>query len=48
MTLSGLGLVEPGIVEHPEPEEILSSVAEKEERILQLIHEMRALLVEKR
>lgn len=44
MTLSGLGLVEPETVEHPEPEEILASAAAKEERVLQLIHEMRELL----
>jgi type I restriction enzyme M protein len=44
MTLSGLGLIQPETVEHPEPEEILASVAEKEERILQLVQEMRDLL----
>jgi type I restriction enzyme M protein len=44
MTLSSLGLVEAEIVKHPEPEEILASVAVKEERILQLIYEMRELL----
>ena len=44
MTLSGLGLIEAEIVEHPEPEEILASVAVKEERILQLIQEMQELL----
>ncbi|MEJ5328746.1 MAG: class I SAM-dependent DNA methyltransferase [Desulfobaccales bacterium] len=46
MTLSGLGLVAPEKVEHPEPEEILESVALKEERILDLIQEMRELLRE--
>lgn len=44
MTLSGLGLVKPETIEHPPPEEILISVAAKEERIMQLIQEMRALL----
>jgi type I restriction enzyme M protein len=44
MTLSGLGLIQPETVEHPEPEEILASVATKEERILQLIQEMQELL----
>jgi len=44
MTLSGLGLVKPETVEHPEPEEILASVAAKEERILRLIQEMQELL----
>jgi type I restriction enzyme M protein len=44
MTLSGLGLIAAETVEHPEPEEILASVAAKEERILELIAEMRELL----
>jgi type I restriction enzyme M protein len=44
MTLSGLGLIRPETIEHPEPEEILASVAAKEERILQVIQEMRELL----
>lgn len=44
MTLSALGLVEPEIVNHAEPEAILASVAIKEERILKLIQEMRGLL----
>jgi len=44
MTLSGLGLIEPEKIEYPEPEEILESVAAKEERILDLISEMRELL----
>jgi type I restriction enzyme M protein len=44
MTLSGLGLIEAESVEHPEPEEILASVALKEERILTLIAEMQELL----
>jgi len=46
MTLSGLGLIEPEKIEYPEPEEILESVAAKEERILDLISEMRELLEE--
>lgn len=44
LTLSGLGLVEPEKVDHDEPEEILESVAAKEERIFSLIGEMRKLL----
>jgi type I restriction enzyme M protein len=44
MTLSSLGLIEAETIEHPEPEEILASVAAKEERILTLIQEMRGLL----
>jgi len=44
MSLSGLSLIETETVEHPEPEEILASVAAKEERILQLIQEMQGLL----
>ena len=44
MTLSGLGLIEAETVEHAEPEEILASVAAKEERILGLIVEMQELL----
>ena len=46
LTLSGLGLVEPEKVEHSEPEEILESVAIKEQRIFDLIREMRGLLLE--
>ena len=46
MTLSGLGLVAPEKAEHPEPEEILESVALKEEKIFDLIREMRELLLE--
>ena len=46
MTLSGLGLIEPEKIEYPEPEEILESVAAKEERILDLISEMKELLEE--
>jgi type I restriction enzyme M protein len=44
MTLSGLGLIEAETIEHPEPEEILASIATKEQRILKLIHEMQDLL----
>jgi type I restriction enzyme M protein len=44
MTLSALGLVAPEIEEYPEPEEILESVAQKEERIFELIKEMRELI----
>ncbi|SPD75134.1 conserved hypothetical protein [uncultured Desulfobacterium sp.] len=47
MTLSGLGLIEAETIEHPEPEEILASVAAKEKRILQLIQEMQELLEKK-
>ncbi|MBI4653584.1 MAG: SAM-dependent DNA methyltransferase [Nitrospirae bacterium] len=46
MTLSGLGLIEPEKIEHPEPEEILESIATKEERIFDLIREMQELLLE--
>ena len=46
MTLSALGLVEPEKVDHAEPEEILESVATKEERIFDLIREMQELLLE--
>ncbi|TKJ40658.1 hypothetical protein CEE37_06760 [candidate division LCP-89 bacterium B3_LCP] len=44
MTLSALELVEPVKVVHPEPEEILESIASKEERIFSIIGEMRELL----
>lgn len=44
LTLSGLGLVEPEKIDHDEPEEILASVASKEERIFSLINEMKKLL----
>jgi type I restriction enzyme M protein len=44
MTLSSLGLIEAKTFEHPEPEDILSSIATKEERIFQLIREMQELL----
>jgi len=48
MTLSGLGLIEPEKTEHDEPEEILERVAEKQERILELVEEMRNLLLDER
>lgn len=47
-TLSGLGLIEPEKIEHQPPEEILERVAEHEERIAQLVMEMRALLAGER
>jgi type I restriction enzyme M protein len=46
LTLSALGLVEPEKVDHDEPEEILESVAAKEEKIFDLIGEMRKILLE--
>jgi type I restriction enzyme M protein len=45
MTLSGLGLIEPERIEYPEPEEILESVAAKQEKISDLIGEMQQLLI---
>ena len=44
LTLASLGLVEPEKTDHAEPEEILASVAEKEQRILALVEEMKGLL----
>jgi type I restriction enzyme M protein len=44
MTISGLGLIEAETIEHLEPEEILASIADKEERILELICQMQELL----
>lgn len=44
MTLSGLGLIEAETIEYPEPEDILISLAAKEERILGLIQEMQKLM----
>lgn len=44
MTLSSLGLIEAETIEHPEPKEILASIATKEEKILKLIREMQELL----
>ena len=46
LTLASLGLVEPEKTDHAEPEEILSSVAGKEQKILDLIEEMRELVLE--
>jgi type I restriction enzyme M protein len=45
-TLTSLGLVEPEKTDHAEPEEILASVAEKEQKILDIIEEMRELVLE--
>ena len=44
LTLASLGLVEPEKTDHAEPEEILASVAEKEQKILDIIEEMRELV----
>ena len=46
LTLASLGLVEAEKTDHAEPEEILSSVAEKERKILDIIGEMRELVLE--
>ena len=46
LTLASLGLVEPEKTDHAEPEDILESVAQKEQRILSLVDEMRDLLEE--
>ena len=46
LTLASLGLVEPEKTDHAEPEEILASVAEKEQKILDIIEEMRELVLE--
>jgi len=46
LTLSALGLVEAEKVDHDEPEEILESVAAKEEKMFDLIGEMRQILLE--
>lgn len=46
MTLSGLGLIEPNKSEHEAPEEILERVTEKQERVLELLEEMRLLLLD--
>jgi type I restriction enzyme M protein len=45
LTLASLGLVEPEKTNHAEPEEILAAVAEKEQRILNLVEEMRKLVI---
>lgn len=44
MTLASLDLVEPEKTDHAEPADILASVAEKEQRILEIVEEMRSLL----
>jgi type I restriction enzyme M protein len=44
LTLSGLGLIAPETVEHEPPEEILEVIAEKQERIAQIISELRTIL----
>lgn len=46
MTLTGLSLIEPDKTEHEAPEEILERVTEKQERVLELLEEMRSLLLE--
>ena len=46
LTLASLGLVEPEKTDHAEPEEILASVAEKEQKILDIIGEMRELVLD--
>jgi type I restriction enzyme M protein len=46
MSLSDLGLIAPERTDHAEPEEILASVAEKEQKILDIIEEMRQLVLE--
>ena len=46
LTLAGLSLIEAEKAEHDEPEEILASVAEKEQKILDIIGEMRELVME--
>ena len=45
LTFASFGLVEPEKTDHAEPEEILSSVAEKERKILGIIEEMRELVI---
>jgi len=46
LTLASLGLVEAERIDHAEPEDILASVAEKEQRILEIVQEMRKLVTE--
>lgn len=46
LTLSALGLIEPEKTDHESPEEILEQIAEKQERALELIEEIRTLLLE--
>lgn len=45
LTLASLGLVAPEKTDHAEPEDILTSVAEKERRILEIVEEMRELVI---
>jgi type I restriction enzyme M protein len=46
LTLASLGLTEPEKTDHAEPADILDSVAIKERRILEVVEEMKALLME--
>lgn len=46
LTLSSLGLVEPEKTDHAEPEDILASVAAKERRILEIVEELRELVMQ--
>lgn len=45
MTLTSLGVVEAEKADHAEPEDILARMAEKERRILEIVGEMRALVI---
>jgi type I restriction enzyme M protein len=45
LSLASLGLVEAEEIEHAKPEDILASVAKKERRILEIVEEMRALVM---
>ena len=47
LTLASLDLIKPEETDHAEPEEILESVAEKEQKLLDIIAEMRALVGKK-
>ena len=47
LTLTSLGLVESERTDHAEPEAILTSVAEKERRILEIVEEMRKFVWER-
>jgi type I restriction enzyme M protein len=44
LTLSGLGLIEPETAEHEPPEEILEVIAEKQQRVAQIVSELRGIL----
>ena len=46
LSLTSLGLVEPEKINHAEPEDILVSVAAKEQRILKIVEEMRTLVTD--